>query len=187
MPTVPDPRLSSVAVDSIFVNGTVGSGKSTVAAAIGRLEESAGNAHAIIDLDDIRRAWPSPPGDDFHHELELANLRALAHNYRAAGVERFVLAGVIEVAGEVRRYQDALEPSGLFVCRLTVDHAVRAERLRRRHGDDIDGRDWSLERMPEMASVLADADLDAMVLDTTNAPPPELAERIRHAAGWVTA
>ena len=41
---------------------------------------------------------PAPPDDPFAHEVELANLRDLARNYRAAGAERLILAGVVEDA-----------------------------------------------------------------------------------------
>lgn len=47
----------------IFLNGTVGAGKTTVAACIGKALQRLGIAHAIIDLDAIGSAWPGPQGD----------------------------------------------------------------------------------------------------------------------------
>lgn len=170
--------------DAIFINGTVGSGKSSVAAAVGALEAIAGRPHAVIDLDDIRRLWPTPIGDPFHHELELINLSDLVRNYRSAGAERLVLAGVIETATEIPRYQQVLGSTGLFLCRLTVEPAIGAARLRHRHEGDPDGRDWSLKRMAELAGILADADIDHLVLDTSRRTPTELADNLRCAAGW---
>ncbi|MDR6989252.1 adenylylsulfate kinase-like enzyme [Paenarthrobacter nitroguajacolicus] len=44
----------------IFLNGTVGVGKTTVAVYVGKALQRLGIAHAIIDLDAIRHAWPAP-------------------------------------------------------------------------------------------------------------------------------
>ena len=94
--------------DVVFLNGTVGAGKSTVAEAIAAQEKAAGTPHAVIDVDEIRRSWPSPPGDRFNLELQLRNLRALVDNYRAAGALHFVVAGVIEDADAVPGFADAV-------------------------------------------------------------------------------
>lgn len=90
-------------IDSVFLNGTVGVGKSTVAQALSTLETKSGHHHAVIDLDQISRAWPPPKGDRFNHELEMANLRDLVVNCRRADVEHFILAGVVEEASEIPR------------------------------------------------------------------------------------
>jgi len=52
-------------IDAVFLNGTVGAGKTTVAEALADLERDAARSHALIDTDQIRRVWPSPPGDPF--------------------------------------------------------------------------------------------------------------------------
>src|SRR6059058_1395561 len=120
-------------MDAIFVNGTVGVGKSTLADALSAGEPG---SHAVIDLDAIRRLVPAPTSDRFNHELELLNLRSLADNYRAAGAKRFILAGVIEAEAEIPRYVDALGSEGMLVCRLVARSGVLESRLRFRHRDD---------------------------------------------------
>lgn len=80
-------------VDSIFLNGTVGVGKTTLANDISNVES---NTYAVVDLDDVRRFGPVPRSDRFNHELELQNLSSLVKNNRRAGAERFVLTGVVE-------------------------------------------------------------------------------------------
>lgn len=109
------------AVDAIFLNGTVGSGKTTLAYAISLLESG---PHAVVDLDAIRTFGPSSAEDPFNHELELANLKSFSGNYRKAGAVRFILAGVIEQAMEIPRYISALGSRSLFVCRLTANEGV---------------------------------------------------------------
>jgi len=170
--------------DSILLNGTVGAGKSTLADAIGLREEANGRPHAVVDLDQIRRAWPAPESDRFNHELELRNLGDLVRNYRLAGAERFILAGVIEDAGEIPRYEDALQSSDLFVCRLVAPEATLKTRLQERHSDSPDELTWHLRRVEELTSILDIAALDHPVFDSSRSTPEELAETICVAAGW---
>jgi hypothetical protein len=113
------------------------------------LEETARRPHAVIDLDQFRRAWPAPVGDPFNHELELRNLSAVVANYREVGVEHFILAGVIEHKSEVPRYQEALRSEGLLLCRLEASAGVLEARLRSRHAQDRTDLEWHLKRAPE--------------------------------------
>lgn len=168
-------------MDCVFLNGTVGVGKSTVADAISALEPG---PHAVIDLDQVRRLHPASTTDVFNHELELRNLLALAANYREAGALRFILAGVIEESAEVARYVDALGSDGLLVCRLVAEPAVVERRLRERHADDPEGLEWHLRRAGELAGIQEAAALDDVVVDTTASSAREVARAVRSAAGW---
>ena len=168
-------------MDTVFVNGTVGSGKSTLVDALSAIETV---PHAVIDLDAIRRRSPAPAGDRFNHELELRNLRSVATNYRRAGARRFLLAGVIEDPAEVRRYVDALGSSGMFICRLVARPNILEFRLRQRHAADADALQWHLSRAGELAAILTHVALNDLVLDSSDVPAPELAHIIRRAAGW---
>jgi chloramphenicol 3-O-phosphotransferase len=171
-------------IDCVFINGTVGSGKSTLAEAVSVLLQHDGIAHAVIDLDTIRRVWPSPADDPFNHEVELVNLGGLAANYRHAGAERFVLAGVVEEAGQIPRYEAALQSSGLLMCRLEVDQDVADARLRRRHQTDPAELAWHLARFGELRDILSTTALDDVVLDSSTATPVELARQVQAAARW---
>ena len=82
---------------SVFLNGTVGSGKTTTAFQLGALLRGRGIPHAVIDLDALRTGWPAPPADPFSHELELANLQSVAAHVTAAGARMFILAGVLRI------------------------------------------------------------------------------------------
>ncbi|MFI1913759.1 hypothetical protein [Nocardia sp. NPDC020380] len=172
------------AIDTVFLNGSVGVGKSTVAEAIAGLEEAAYTPHAVIDLDFIRQCWPAPAGDPFNLGLELANLSAIAANYRAAGTKHLILAGVLERPEDVARYVEATATDGLMVVRLTLSAAAAEERLRRRHADDPDGLAWHLARYGELSAVLETAALDDVVVDTADLSPLDVARQVRRAAGW---
>jgi len=163
---------------ALFLNGTVGVGKSAIADAVSALLIEHGIPHAIIDLDALRAGWPAPDGDPFNSALELANLRPVAANHRAAGARILVLAGVIEDADEVQLYRDALEGLPLTVVRLTVDPEVGASRLRARHANDVEGLAWHLHRHGELDAVLSAARIPGPIVDTTARSPRQVAEEV---------
>ncbi|WP_158866988.1 AAA family ATPase [Leifsonia sp. AG29] len=168
-------------MDSVFINGTVGAGKSTLADALSAAEPL---PHAVIDLDEVRRLRPAPPADPFNHELELRNLSSLARNYRVAGAQRFIVAGVIEEPTEIARYVEALEATGMLVVRLTAEPEVLASRLRFRHRDDPGGLAWHLRRVGELSAILDGVVGHDLVLDSSVTAPADLARKVRAAAGW---
>ena len=163
---------------ALFLNGTVGVGKSTTADAVSALLIERGIPHAIIDLDALRAGWPAPEGDPFNNALELANLRPVAANHRAAGARVLVLPGVIENAADVPRYRDALSGLPLTIVRLTVDPAVGEARLRARHRDDDAAAAWHLRRFAELDAVLDGARIPGPVVDTSLLTPREAAARV---------
>ena len=167
----------------LFINGTVGVGKSTTADTVGLLLAERGVPHAVIDLDAVRRAWPAPAGDPFNNRLEVENLRALAANYWRAGARRLVLAGVLEQPELRERYASAVG-APLAVVRVRVDVATIRERLRRRHVDDADALGWHLHRCGELHSVLEAAGADDAVVDATDLDRRQVAEAVLEAAGW---
>lgn len=164
----------------LFLNGTVGSGKTSTAFAVGELLCGRGVAHQLIDLDELRRAWPPAADDPFNSVLERANLRSLVANAAATGVWAFVLAGVIEDAAGRAEYERLLGP--LWVVRLTAEPDALRERLTRRHEPGRD-RDWHLARAGQLARIIALADVDDRVVDTTARTPAEVA--IDATAGWI--
>lgn len=162
----------------IFINGTVGVGKTTVAHCIGNALEELGIEHAVIDLDAIRCAWPPPVGDKFNHEIELINLASLAKNYVKAGIKTFVLAGVIENANEIRRYRHVLGVKALDVFRITASEAILRERLTARHQNDPDGLRWHLDRAGELDGILTEQSLDDYVVNSSGMPAQAVAQEI---------
>jgi hypothetical protein len=171
-------------VEAVFLNGTVGAGKTTTAAALSDLLSDRRQAHAVVDLDQIRLLFPPPPGDPFQHEVELANLRDLARNYRAAGATRLIVAGVLEAPEEVPRYRAALGVGSLLLCRLLVDPDAARARLLHRHGDDPVRQEWHLRRTTELAAVLDRVQVDDVTVDTTGRTPIEVAHEVQRQAGW---
>ncbi|MFG1947909.1 adenylyl-sulfate kinase [Nonomuraea sp. NPDC048826] len=168
---------------ALLITGTVGSGKTSVAAATGDLLAAAGVPHAVIDLDGLRRAWPAPRDDPFQLGLTLRNLRAVARHYREAGARRLVLAGVVESREERRRHQEAVGAE-LAVCRLRVPIPVVHRRLAHRHEGDEDGLRWHLDRSGTLDRILAEARVEDVVVDAGERSVTDVAEAVARAAGW---
>jgi hypothetical protein len=103
-------RVSSSPVDAeaVLVTGVYGVGKSTVVAQMGDLLEARGLAYAAIDLDWLGWAddGSNAPHDD--DRMLLANLDAVARNYRGFGIARFALAGWVGDAEHLARLRATL-------------------------------------------------------------------------------
>jgi hypothetical protein len=122
--------------DGVLLTGVYGSGKSSVGAEIAYLLEQRGEPYALLDLDYL--SWAGTGSEDRAEEfgLMLANLAAVAGNYRRAGIRRFVLAYFVRDLAEVRAVRNALAVP-LRVVRLAVPLADIERRLA---GDVTSGR-----------------------------------------------
>lgn len=165
----------------LFVTGTVGAGKTTTAYAVGDLLRERGVPHAVLDLDEFHRLWPPPQGDPFKQEVELANLRAVATNYRKAGATYLLLAGV--VVRDRARYEAALgEP--ILLCRLRPPLDRVTMRLTGRH-EPGDERDWHVRRAPQLDAMLDEAGSADLTIDIGEETPAQVAARVLAATGFV--
>jgi hypothetical protein len=171
-------------LESVFLNGTVGAGKTTTGETLHRLLADDGIGSAMIDLDQLRRSWPVPPTDRFHHELELRNLQSVAGNYRDVGARRFILAGVLEDRTEVDRYRAALGGGKLTLIRLELPIEDVQERLRSRHEPDSAELSWYLHRSGELHGILAQARLEQHIVAAGGRAPKDVAQAVRALLGW---
>jgi len=165
---------------TLFLNGTVGVGKTTTAQAVSQALEGR-VPHAVIDTDTLRTRWPAPSGDPFDLELELRNLAALSANYRAAGSIGLIVSGVIEDRDTAKRYVEAISSGNsdvkFVLVRLTAPLDVIARRIEARHHDSQEDRDWHLARAPELDAILSSAGFDE-VLVNTHRPLNEVVEEL---------
>ncbi len=162
----------------IFLNGTVGVGKSTVLDHVADLWQEAEQPYAVFDLDHLRRTWPAPDGDPFNLALELAN-SALRSNDPAPSGRAVAVAGVLERAADRPAYEAALG-GRLVVVRLTARPEVVESRLRRRHDGPVAAASlaWHLDRARELAAILDAADLDDAVVDVSDLAPRDAARAV---------
>ena len=169
---------------ALLLNGTVGVGKSTLAAAIAGVLSNRGVPNAYIDMDELRRSWPAPPDDRFNSSLALDNLSSVSTNFVRAGVQRLVVAGVVETARDRSGYASALGMP-LVMCRLRVTRDVLAARLLARHTDEAELR-WHLDRAPELDLVLDAACLDDHSIDVSTSTIANAAEEVLGLVGWIS-
>ena len=177
------PICPSISCSALLINGTVGAGKTSVAEMVGDLLTEAGVPNAVIDLDWLRRSWPSPQGDRFNVTMALRNLRSVARNYRDAGAVRIVLAGVIETKVERERHQDALGVP-LSVCRLCVDLALVRARLEERYEGEGAVLAWYMARSGELDAILEAAAIDDFTVGATDLSISSTAKAVLSTVGW---
>lgn len=177
-----DDEESADAVSCLLLTGTVGSGKTATAYAIGDQLRQVGTRHAVIDLDELRRSWPAPPDDPFNGALELANLGAVSQNYRHAGARRIVLAGVVEGAGAADRYSAAVGMP-VIICRLRVPLDRVQRRLIARH-EPGPLLEWHLQRSGQLDGILEREDAAQVTVDVQDDSVGDVAQRVLSAVGW---
>lgn len=167
----------------LVVNGTVGAGKTTVAEVVADLLRERGVPYAWIDVDVLRRAYPTAADDPLGQAVALDHLEAMAGVLRRRGYRHVVLAEVIERAEDRELYERAFDGAELAVVRLEASEATRIARVTARERDPW--RDWHLARTVELATVLQAAGVDDAVVDNDGERPlREVAAQVLAAAGW---
>jgi adenylylsulfate kinase len=183
-PTAPEvSAFSQSSRSALLITGTVGAGKTSVAEVVGDWLNEAQIPNAVIDLDWLRRTWPSPPGDRFNMAMTLRNLRSVAANFLDSGSERLVLAGVVETTAQRERFREALDVP-MAVCRLLVDLPVVHARLASRHENAQTALAWHLNRAGELDAILDAARVEDFCINAGTASLPEVAAEVIRAAGW---
>lgn len=170
-------------VRSVWLNGTVGVGKTTVGEVLAQHLADAGDAVAFINTDDLGRSWPRPDHDRFNTALVERNLASLASNYIDAGARTIVIAGVIQTNAQLDRYSAALGTAPHLV-RIVAPVEEIEHRLHTRHGQsDEPGLRWHLERAPELNDILDHSDLSMKTVDNSETPLAA-ANAVLAAIGW---
>ncbi len=111
----------------LILTGSMGSGKTAVMAEASDILALRGIQHAAIDLDMLGFAHlPSGAEND---DVMYRNLQAVAANYVALGVDRFLLARAIENRAMLRRCVEAAGAREVVVCRLTASVDTMQQRV----------------------------------------------------------
>ncbi len=177
----------SVPTRVLVINGTMGAGKTTTAAAVHDVWRDAGARSAYIDADALCQAAPTLDEDPFNQELLFAALAAVAPLYRARGMGCVVIARVVEDAGDRDRYARAFaSEAGLAqvaVVRVTADESTRLERVRAREPEGY-WQELGLARTVELEDTLEALDLDDAVISTDDRDRLDVARDALDAAGW---
>ncbi len=170
-------------VPTLLITGTVGVGKSTVAAEIGDVLAALTVPSAVIDLEALTVLWP--PTSRWNADLMFENLAALWPNYRARGATHLVLARVIEDPGDLDRYRAAVPGAEMKVCRLVAAQATRHARLidRMPPGPALA---WHLARTEELEAILDEVASGAFTVDNDHRAARDVAVEVLLQAGWIS-
>lgn len=169
----PDSRCYAKPVPTrvLVVNGTIGAGKTTVAAAVHDVLTQRGARSGFIDADLLCQAQPAPASDLFNQALMFDNLAALAPNYRSRGHGLMIIARVVEDADERGRWEQALSSADAGVAEVTIVRVVAPEdvRLARIARREPEGywQEWASARTVELDAALEALDLDDVVVDNS--------------------
>ncbi|WP_061963089.1 GNAT family N-acetyltransferase [Demequina aurantiaca] len=176
----------------LVVNGSIGAGKTTSAAAVFDALEARGSRSAFIDGDFLCQAVPPPADDPYNQALFFQNLAATAPVYRARGCGLVVISRVLEDADDRARCATAFASvagqADVSIVRVDAPLDVREARLSVREPEGK-WRDWALARTVELSDSLDSQDLDDAIVMTAmdageNRSRAEVAEDVLDAAGW---
>ena len=171
--------MSDQSTEAVLLIGVYGSGKSSVAAEMAELLEARDVPYAAIDLDWLMWANVADAHGEGGSRLMLANLAPMIGNYRAAGLTRFILAGLLTSIDERERLREALGMR-LRVVRLTVP----IDDIERRLGSDpTSGRRDDLEHARTQVAGDVGAGLEDLAVANVR-PIGEVAAEIIAWLGW---
>jgi adenylylsulfate kinase len=172
-----------MAVPTLLLTGTIGAGKTAVAAEIGDLLADLRIPNAAIDLDALVWQWPS--SSEWNSDLMFENLAALWTNYQAHGSTHLVLARVVESALALERYREAVPDAEIVVCRLSAPERDCIERLMSRMPEGP-RRDWHIARTHELGHTLDRLGIEDFVVENTARSLRSTAVEVLSRAGWIS-
>jgi hypothetical protein len=167
----------------LIISGPVGVGKTSVAHEMFDLLSDRDIAHAVIDLDALGISWPFGEGDPHNELMAMRNLKAIWANFAASGVDRAVIARVVEKAEDLTAYREAIPGAEIQVCRLTAGLDVLRERVGRRElGSSYENL---VRRSAELAESLEQSGPTDFTIRTDDRELPEIALEALTKAGWL--
>jgi adenylylsulfate kinase-like enzyme len=166
---------------AVLLRAPVGGGKTTVAATLNWVLSEHDVAHAVLELDWLSSSWPRI--GQWNRVLRTRNLQAVTTEYRAVGIERFVVAGVVELREEIDEITDAIGVPAITVCGLRAPVSVLTERVTQRDTGRV--RQWHVDRAAVLAAQMANDGLDDLVVDTEGKDHEAVAREIATRVGWI--
>jgi hypothetical protein len=138
--------------------------------------------HAAIDVDALGLArLPSGASND---SVMYDNLRSVCKNYRALGVERFLLARALEDLGQLKRYSEIIPGTNPIVCRLTATVRSMEQRVKRRETGIL--QQEYVVRVAQLNEILDRAGLEDFAVVNENRSLSEVSTEVLIKIGWIS-
>jgi hypothetical protein len=163
--------------EALIITGVFGVGKSSVAEEIAYLLEKGTTPYAVVDLDWL--GWFGPEDVDLHERVLMENLAAVVDNYRAVGVQLFVVAYAVADLGHLEMLNAHLGMP-VKVVRLTLP----LPEIRRRLASDVTSGRWDDLREAEAWLALSRGTGFAGLTMANDRPVADVAAAILEWAGW---
>ncbi|WNM27623.1 GNAT family N-acetyltransferase [Demequina capsici] len=171
----------------LIVNGTIGAGKTAVAAGVLDALGDRGARVAFLDADAVCQAAPARESDPYHQELMFAAMSRLAPLYRQRGYGCVVVARVVEAPEDRARWSLAFASEvgapEVVVARVTAPLDERRARIDVREPEGR-WRDWAHARTVELDDVLETQALDDVVVENSGRSARDTAEELLAEIGW---
>jgi hypothetical protein len=165
----------------IVISGSMGAGKTTVMGEASDLLTANGIVHAAIDADALGIVHgPGAASTDIVYR----NLEAVWRNFAAAGVDRLLLADVVEHRGEVERIRACLPSAEIAICRLTAGIETMRQRIRLREPGML--QEKFVARVAELNAVLDEAQVEDFSLENDGRRSvTDIARELLVRGGWL--
>ena len=174
MPTVP------IAV----VTGTIGVGKSTVAAAMSELLHERSIRHALIEVDSLGEVYPAPdPKDPYSNDLAMTILEHIWPVYLGARITRAVVTMTLENQQELEDLLTAMDSPPATVVRLTASEETRRQRIQAREFGNL--RELFLEKTSEIEWKMDCFNLGDLTILNDERHPHETALEVLEQLKWL--
>ena len=172
-----------MSVPVLLITGPLGVGKTTIALEVSSLLEQADISHAVVDLDSLAWCYPRPVDDRFNDRLAFRNLAVVWANYAATGIQRLVIARVIEAKWELEWYHAAVPDADITIVRLRASEAtLRGRVISRELGF---GRELAINRAIELARLMDSAAVEDHLVETDGRDVTDISREVLHQAQWL--
>jgi hypothetical protein len=115
----------------LVLNGSPGSGKSTIANAIAEHLRRMDIAHAVIDVDEVRRIYP-----ELDSSFGWKNLHAIWPNYAAISNLKVILPVCIDGKKDLEALRNAMPHKQITICELVASESTLKDRVTRREPNE---------------------------------------------------
>ena len=161
----------------LLITGTIGTGKTAVAADLVELLQQRGVLAAAIDLDWL--CWAHVDRSD-QQRLMVENLRAVMHNFRAANVDHYVLARLVMSGDQVDDIRSLFDD--FRVVRLVAPPDIAESRIRARDAGSV--MDQHLSEIVEFDRALDAIGVEDFRVENGDRAIRSVSEELAAKLGW---